>query len=390
MKTHYGFLVLCSALFLSACAPETVDSEEQRVRFFGPAEFDIGQCSNDPEVGESIEAPITFGAPQNTAYFGKRFYTQSLEKTLQASSFSIAKALFDEGVDLYQVPSYVPSRCRYFDFLNPTISVATVQESWNQSVKLAPSQNALLGLFATKYRKNLQSGHVTLRYPSIVLLDRTQKWTLIHEMSHYLFARARILSPHMPFNEDLNNRNRLVRSQINSLRDISRLDQNQAQLLVTLYEDYIAFNLELDKREALEEFTIEAMILEYYREGKISGVENTTDAHNAYQYMKDNSKTIIRSYQSIVDEMEEEKNAQLIDHPTLVTKIETLQKDLQEMLSFIQIKLDWAQGPQSPSIFRTRPRPDSTENHPHEHIHTQHYDLEAFKERHRLLQGDSP
>ena len=109
--------------------------------------------------------------------------------------------------------------------------------------------------------------------------------------------------------------------------------------LVTYYMDFFDTNHELDVRTALEEFTIESMLLDFASTDMINGIENTNDASNAYRYMLSNSLQVLSSYRRLLFELDSTTENIFKDQwPVASEAMEVLENKIEAVISFIEIK----------------------------------------------------
>lgn len=372
--------------FLMACSSEVNDNSTPPRRF-GRESFDLGRCSQSPFAGLDFAVAKSSSSFQVSEYFGKVFAEDQLKSALPSSAFTIAKDLFDSGVEVHQVPSNSDPTCRYFDFLTEPPQVA--QKNWNDANAFSTPTSQLLGLFTTIYSRdnNTQSGFLT--EPTIMVLDSTQKWTLLHEMAHYLFAQARVVTPPLVFNSELDTRITQRRNEIQ--RQLRAYDQSpSAQTALAIVQSYRLFfddNFELDSRTALEEFTIESMLLEYSAQDLISGIVKNEDEKNAIQYMKSNSRLVLATYDSLISRLLRlERDTFESKWPVAGQRVLSLVRRIQEEVQFIREKLNQFSGDETGRgrVFDHEALNDENLE-PHSH---HHYDREAFEDRHQMIQSD--
>ena len=367
---------------LAGCGKEADD--DKNFRRFGQKNFNTGQCDNDPLVGADMTKKSFQNPMVMSDYFGKLFFPEELFESLDASSFSVGKAIHNQGVDIFRVNSDIDQDCRYFDFLETPNEEAN--KKWSQSQAGGIGQAFLLGLFTTTYTRDIDSGNVKITKPTIMLLDQTQKWTLLHEMSHFLFAKARITKKRMAFNSELETQANKTRTGINQLK--RRLENNgrqkQAIRLILQYEKYFDLNHKLDARTALEEFTIESMLLEYSADNLITGIKNTNDPKNAFQYMVTNSTEVLVSYRQFLRELRATED--MLFHPQwgrAFKAMKKLKRKVRQTIQFINNKLDTANQIRNHQAQQhedhSLPKFQNHDGH--------HFDIQKFKKRHLQMQS---
>lgn len=298
----------------------------------------IGTCDNDPLAGDEVSLLDIDPSVSSSQYFGKRLQLDQLESSLSASSYSIALNLRLQGVHLYHVADNPSSQCRYFAFLpSPTEKAA---ESWRQYS--GGGFSSLLGLFITLFSRNDGSGNVRLDNPTIMLRHNTQKWTLLHEMTHYLFAWTRAKQINMPFDRELLAEMKTIDSDIKQLE--SQLFFNApaaaAQQLANKYRRLFELSYELDKRSYLEEFAIESMLLERADKGLINHITSELDARNALEYMKSNAARVTGDYERLSEKISTLSTNRLSQFSHSIRQpFVDLENDIQKLLNFIDNKV---------------------------------------------------
>lgn len=289
-------LLLASILLISACSSDDEGENSSPQPLIGQKPYDIGICDHSPRTGQTMP---DFNAPtpiQNSGFFNKQFLFEPFLASLKSSSLSIAQVLQREGVNLFQVQVDPSASCRYFDFLFE----APIQQlkSWESVTYSNQIGSRLLGLFTTYYNKNKENLQVNLSDSTIMVRSDTQKWTLIHEMAHYLFARGRITELDMPFNKDLEAQIERTLDVIEELkiRFDNRPNAQLAHNLVDNYQGLFKLTIELDARGPLEEFTIEAMLSDQAARGEIKDINMGADVSNSFNYMVANSSIVLPTY----------------------------------------------------------------------------------------------
>lgn len=386
MNNHVRFsrllLLLTLALLTTHCGSSESEEDTNKRLGFGPTAYDIGDCQQSPSDGHDYEVLNFQGAPQSTGYFNKNFTTTAFEEALTASSYSIVEALyFDQNVNVYRVPDRRQTRCQYFEFIFEAPSV--YEQKWNEVQGQSPSGGRLLGLFSTIYEKNSASLQVKLTKPTILLRADTEKWTLIHEMTHYLFAKNRSTQIDMPFPRDLQLRALQFKQQAREAKEKfdTRPRPRLAQQLVSAHQNFWKVNLDLDSQTALEEFTIESLLVEKLQSGQITGVNPSVNMQQAYFYMSFSAREVTHSYRRFLQELE---SIDLSAFPGANRKLTSLQQEVRQTLRFIKEKLELVTPVHQPFSSGQTVATDWESLEPDLYFH---YDLEAFKNRHELMRN---
>ncbi len=386
MKNHIRFsrlfLLLGLSFLITHCgSSESEDNTNKRLGF-GPTAYDIGDCSQSPLDGRDYETINFQGATQATGYFNKSFTATAFNEALTTNSYSIVDALyFNQNVNVYRIPDSRQGRCQYFDFIFE--APLAFEQKWNEVQGQSPTGGRLLGLFSTIYEKNTASLQVQLTQPTILLRGDTEKWTLIHEMTHYLFAKNRATQLDMPFPRDLQMQALQFKQQAREAKEKfdNRPRPRLAQELVQAHQSYWQANLSLDEQTALEEFTIESLLVEKLRAGEITGVNPSLNMQQAYFYMSFSAREVTRSYRRFLQELE---TLDLSNFPGANRKLTSLKREIRQTLRFIQEKLELVTPTHQPFISSASFTEEEESFEPDLYFH---YDIEAFRKRHELMRN---
>jgi hypothetical protein len=327
------------ALFALGCG---ADVEETRARQnFERSQHNVGQCELSPFLGEELNTSLTRGVPETLVIFNKSFYLEGFSQTLNASSFSIVKTLHQEGVDVFRFPSEGVHQqgCRYFDFLHEPGTEA--RDHWQEQSANQGVGGRLLGLFTTRYRRNTHSAQSHLEHPTIIVLDLSRKWTLLHEMSHYLYARARARQTNL---QHPNHHHAVIEQTDRRLRQL-RVQFRQhpgtdtGHQLLQQHQEHFRAQHALDKRTALEEFAIEAMLADYYRRGRVTGV-TPGEARTGLNYMRRSGEQVAFSYSRYLDRLRGlRREIEVAGLHELLTPLHRLMREVTEHIDFINREL---------------------------------------------------
>ncbi len=372
---------LMLSVAVAGCGSETSTSETSNKRF-GREQFDVGDCNQHPLTGTDFKQQTYSTQVQNSEYFAKEFLPGQWRAAFSSSSYSVARQLFDEGVQIYQVPSGAAPECRYFDFLN--LPTAEAQKNWNAAKGGGAINSQLLGLFTTIYSRNSSNLQSHLTSPTILLLDSTKKWTLLHEMSHYLFAKSRARQFNLQFNSEIQQQIVNLGNSIRTRMGMYEEAPSEAIGLevVKLFHQHFDLHFELDKRTALEEFTIESMLLEQAKASQILGISGSQDQKNALSYMRSNSRTVVNSYLKKIAELDDlDERFFKNQWPAVSNEIVILTYKIERQIEFIRKKIANAETASETKKGR-RHREALGKATPPEHSH---YDLHSFEQRHQDL-----
>ncbi len=362
------------------CGPSNKENNSNDKRLgFGPESFNIGDCNLSPLNGFDFDSNTFNGPTQSSGYFNKSLSLQAFHEALDSSSYSIVDALYRQNVNLYRIPQTNSQNCQYFDFIFTAPEI--YQQQWNVLNPRSTRRGRLLGLFTTFFEKNPSSLQVTLNQPTILLRGDTQKWTLVHEMAHYLFAKDRASQHNMPFKRELEahalrskNLAVLTKNQLTSNSPSSLADQ-----LMDHYQSFWDANFELDSRGPLEEFTIESLLVEKFQLNQLTGVNGDTNIRQAYFYMSFNAREVTPSYRRFLQELEE---LNLQQWPSAQRKLDLLKAKIRSTLSFIEEKIQLVTPTHRPLFDIADAALDSND---FEFAFQKHYDLDELRNRHQLF-----
>ncbi|MCB0378975.1 MAG: hypothetical protein KDD33_10820 [Bdellovibrionales bacterium] len=304
-------------------------------------QVDTGQCAHSPYDGPEADVANKSFAYQDSGYFGKMANTDHLDALLQASGVQAYRYIRSQGVDVYYIKEKSQSQCRYFTFAKKAPS--DYRQKWRDKAGPNDGSNGatLLGLFLTYFSRS-STGDVRLVDPTILLRHDTQKWTILHEFTHYLFADSRSQEKFMKFNEEIatdmqTSNNDILLAKANFLEERS---PEKALLLLMQWSRFFKLSHKLHSRNALEEFTIESMLNERYRAGRITLINPTLDTRNGIRYMQSNAAKVYPRYQKLVESIRDFR-IQYFEHDweDVQKQSKQVENQIQEQLDFMDQKL---------------------------------------------------
>ena len=371
-KFQQVLLLVLATLLLANCGEDKHTEPEVRQLQSVRDNYELGKCDHSPFDGQEMTTKNFISNLQSSGYFNKPLDLNPYEQSLTASSFSIVKAMQSQGVFLYHVDPQNLSPCFYFDFLFPVTGEAKTQ--WDNITSNSSGGSTLLGLFTTYYNRNSENS-VFITNPTIILRRDTQKWTLIHEMTHYLFALGRTKDKSWKFRSELNESIQAVHSEIQVLKNKLNTspNANDATTLMNKFKQFFDQNYTLDKRGPLEEFAIESMLLDSADNNQITDVDLEFEMKNAHAYMSSNASLVTPSYRRLIQEIE---NIDVSSYSNAQTLKNNLLKTINETLNFIYQKMDFAEG-----FIHAHEFVKSSHSHNGDH---HHFDLDAHNDRQKL------
>ena len=382
LKTAFFYLTIC--LYVASCGVET--SNPQRPLIGPRPQFNanaIGSCSTLPTSGESAHSQSQDSTFVDSGYFAKSFRRQSFLQALKASSVEVINWLYDQGVQVLKIETQSKSECRYFGFLNKANN--EYQNIWeeNGGSDSVSGEQLLLGLFRTLLQRPSGGGPAQLVSPTILLRDDTDRWTLLHEKTHFLFAQGRIQDPNMVFIETLREDNRTLYRKLRS-QELQYLKKNQTQLALQILEtfsDYLKVNQELFQRGPLEEFSIESLLANQVQEKNTQGLNSTEGLLNALANMKSNAEPVLTSYKTLVRKLQNYQGDFFQKEPQSIhEQAGDLETSLQGEVDFITEKIDILQSYLEQIGERNFIEPRQLLDH-------SHYNFDILKEQIELIES---
>lgn len=333
-------LLFCSCLVLAACNSNSSSGEP--ISLYGELDpTNHGECTQNPNAGRFVNLIQVDQSFQDSGYFHKIIRLGQLDEILGASAKSIASHLIAQDVKVYRMIEDRESKCQYFSFLQAPSAKA--QQTWDRlSGDSDSGGSVLLGLFTTLYSKLKGSGKVSIKEPTIMVRHDTQKWTLVHEMAHYLFAKGRIQELHMPFQDELLKEieKNLESFQSNMESYQENNEDTYAKAAIHSFRQIFELNHKINIQGPLEEFTIESMLVERTQKDLVTHIDLRHNLRNAYRYMKSNSDVAVEMYEELLKVLLEfEDTFKENNSDEVLENFDHLVIDMQNQIDFIDKKL---------------------------------------------------
>jgi|GEM_PF-3186824 len=268
MGLHFSSILLYSfaSLFILACGNSGEPLETK-----GPIAIKLtckseatcpstGQCGTSPFIGDSRIVSLP-DIPIDSGFFEKFYSQQAASALFELSGLAAWQSILSSGVLVNKIVINPDKQCRFFSPLRSTR--LEIEKQWKSLNSSSGPRNFLLGLFTTKIQQRTSGGPGQLITPTITVSEDTEKWTLLHEYYHFLFARERVKDPNFSFDKKLTSH----------LEELSRNTENQMKLfgrkptpkiaeeLAYLLNEFFDISFELDSRGPLEEFAIEGLLI---------------------------------------------------------------------------------------------------------------------------------
>lgn len=265
----------------------------------GPArvvsEADFSKCDQHPSVGKAALVDNKVKNEPAEAAFNKPYNKAHLDAVVDASSYSTLEYVQSLGVKLFKVSNA--------DLDNPCPTFAKLPEAgaeemvaWNDLIartkKNAPpgEKIALAGLFGDmcgRYPGRARCEPLKLGEPIILLNQRADRFTLVHELMHFNFKSTLVAKPDTIRDSHLAQRMGELRSNIAALTTEYKTqpsEQTLGKLLdAALQATQIGYQFAL--RSPFEEVAIESLLVDRWSKGELRNV-STDSAYSAVEYMK--------------------------------------------------------------------------------------------------------
>jgi len=347
-----------------------------------------GSCHHTPFEGVRQAVAPQAGGFVDSGYFQKPIQEDLSNSLMDLSGEATWNSILSWGVPVFKIATQGSKNpCRYYAPLSD--APGDLQKKW-RSFQHKTVGRGLLGLFTSQTVRN-GGGDVSLVDPVILVREDSQRWTLVHESHHFLFARARInVRPYL-FDREILQRIEKRRSQI--LRQKQRFDDNPSNALASkLLESYrkiFELNLDLDRRGPLEEFAIESRLIERWSQNLLVFIHPASDLRNAVAYMASNQSRILGTYRNL------RKNARALleiakkNRWSSLGTAQNLTRDIRDLIEFTEGKMQSARrlinDRMGPQLLDFPPGGDG--RIPFEEILApkSHYDSEIYDQRDLLM-----
>lgn len=246
-------MLILSQMVLSSCGSGSdSDKKSEQVVSKDIAGYSKASCLYKYDEGPVPLAPLAKNV--ETTYFSKRIDMSLLAPVLKASAAGVVQFAEQNGVRYYKTASKNTDTCRMLNLLPEAPS--DIQNDFKKSNE----SGNILGLYEGKNSIGLPS---TKDVASITVLEDANKWVLVHEYVHHLFAVQ--LDNDGNYNPDLKSdlsnklktysvANEVAKGANSSEKEV--LINNAAMKL----NDFVKTFMLLLKQYTLEEMTIETIL----------------------------------------------------------------------------------------------------------------------------------
>lgn len=273
-----------------------------------------------------------------TLDFNKKIEMDLVRPMLQMTLAEKSKYIESFGIELYKIKD-VAARPVTLGFL----SYPPAGKFASKFIKIF--SEGVLGIYLTP--SNLMYG---VEKPTILLLESTDDWTLVHEFSHYLFDRARLASDNTRESALMNLSTDAKEDYMNAREGYKIFDgyRDEAHKKHTI-ESFIVYartQMIFVKTCEFEESTIEKMIRSLYASEKPHGF-NESHFERSTRYIKETSTTgqinlgFLSSDCEILDKTLTEQDGKLrADLAKTCAKVEKLKQEDMHLLMGLGLEVN--------------------------------------------------
>lgn len=333
-------LLPCFAL-LSACASDSGSGGGSELT--GPTqstEYQKNSCIHSFDEGVN-QQPGSLRSDVKVSFFKKSVDMARLRAVSDLSARATADFMRGDGVDTYYVPVSVSSSA-----CSPLSALPQASGGLFEMWKGVDSEGGVLGLFLPVNRVREHGAY----RPVIMVRPDTDRYTLVHEYMHFVFNKIR---------EDRGYTDERFLREFNDVQKryeaTDAANENSSRDKIIAYLDAwmgLASKLvELSENFALEEMTIEALLTDEARAGRLKHVTEF-NRKNSVEYIRSSSDTGAGIYKAVSDDFEKVmKLARKTEQTAFIAELETLVKRmLANMNDMEKIKTNYATSRSSSRI----------------------------------------
>ena len=272
-------------------------------------------CDPKPDIGTLAIAENAKKTDWvQSAFFGKPYDRYDLEAVLNASANSTSSYVQSLGINANRIPSgQAGSICPTYYTL--PLASGEFTKIWSDvSGGGATGGGTLAGLFFEYCGQGSSACRDReMVNPTILVAEQGDRWTLVHEMMHYNFNQGRKADLSIPTSMQLDRAQKVHAQNYNQfLSDYTKLP-NRGDLAQTVAElrGLIETGKAIFVRRALEEVTIEGMLLGLWSEGIFQNV-SVNSGHSAIWYMDFSRQGFVQSlapYPALISKLKVEADA---------------------------------------------------------------------------------
>ena len=213
-------------------------------------------------------------------FLGKELDKSVLANTFQMSNRELIEYIRSLGIVVYFLPIDAQPNMALDAQLISIMAPAGIQQRWSRFFE----QNRVLGKYFSQHDRES-----VFPSPTIIITDLNDKWTLLHELIHYLFERELIQSGKYDssiYATQSNSREDFLEL-FPALSDGHHVTNQEVDRVIQIFSDYMLSEIAVAKGLTLEEVVVEKTISSLYSQGAILYL-NDGQKHNADVYIQEN------------------------------------------------------------------------------------------------------
>jgi hypothetical protein len=332
------FLIVALTAFNISCSKDSA-TVTQGDRF---GLVNHGECYVSPIDGDNLPQKSLDLSYRKTGYFQKTLALGHLNSVMATSGRDTWRYITGLNIPIYKVQENPEARCRYFAALDP--APEDLKATWDG---FSTDGGTLLGLYSNSLSKNTSTGEVKITDKAILVREDSERWTLVHEFSHYLYSESRTQQNGLQFPREVRDDLKVLRRKIRKLKDDLEEDPTQEKALSLLYnlDKFFEKTHQLNVQGPLEEFAIESYLLEKHSEGVLKYINVERDPTNAINYMRFNAFFVMEPYREFLGDLKA-INREFISEewPRAQRRFKELRNHVRQIMSFVEDKLDEAEA----------------------------------------------
>lgn len=256
------------------------------------------ECLYTPDQGSDVDVALAADTSvDSSGFFEKKYSPTRLNSVLNTSIVATIRFAKASGLSLYRVVAG-KTHCDLYNSLEN--APAAQQDYWDKASSGLPENVSLLGLFISsdKDDQNFEAG----KTPTILINAGADRWTLVHEMTHANFNNVRRLD------SDFRTDTEVGKSWIEDAKFLFAFADKKAspvsideslelsKKFANLAKDYIEFQ----RRFALEEITIESILLRAWSEDRMK-FHASRSPKNGINYIRMKKAELEKDFKDLED-----------------------------------------------------------------------------------------
>lgn len=292
----YKLSCLLLLVMLSSCSHNSDEPKnDELVDEYGKSAQ--ASCAISPNVGDNADLSLVKNKDISSGLFDKKYDKNWLKMVYKTSGYETHKAIATTDVDVYRL-QLSGRGCSYFSFLSDAPSDLDSRLSIFRGDE---KQGKVLGVYLGK-----SDDTVSLKNkPAIVLREKTDRYTLVHEFMHHNFDFHR-QGQGQQFEMELKNEFRTQRLVFNSLKR-KYLSSKSEKDLNELNKSFLDLAKVYDKMMVnyfLEEVAIEDILGRMYEENSLTNVSYLSYINGGY-YIRSSRDNYKEFMQDLIDKVDD-------------------------------------------------------------------------------------